>query len=321
MKYAAVCLSAVISVIAQLLPITNAVAAEPAPSAAELRPEAVRSLMLDVVGTRERLVAVGERGHVLTSVDGRRWLQAAVPLRSALTAVHFVDDQHGWAVGHDAAIIATADGGRSWTLQHYQPELKKPLLDVLFLDARLGYAVGAFGLLLKTEDGGGSWTEVRVPEIDADELNLQSLTRLGNGDLLITGEQGRLLLSSDRGLSWSQLATPLEVTVFGAAAIGASGALICGLRGQAWISGNPRLGGWQRIATGTQAGLYGCAATDATHAALVGLDGTILIADCERLRVRRYQSPSPLSWSAVARWRSGLVLAGEAGLYLLGPVP
>ncbi|SEQ57456.1 KAP family P-loop domain-containing protein, partial [Solimonas aquatica] len=33
---------------------------------------------------------------------------------ATLTSVHFVDDQHGWAVGNGGTILATADGGLSW---------------------------------------------------------------------------------------------------------------------------------------------------------------------------------------------------------------
>src|SRR5690606_23612359 len=70
-------------------------------------PLAVTSLLLDVTHAGKRLVAVGDRGHILFSEDaGRNWVQARVPSRQLLTAVYFVDDKHGWAVGHDAQILA-----------------------------------------------------------------------------------------------------------------------------------------------------------------------------------------------------------------------
>lgn len=290
------------------------------PLPADLQPMAARSLMLDVVATGKRLIAVGERGQILASIDGRKWLQVPVPVRSALTAVSFADERHGWAVGHDAAIVATADGGRTWTLQHFQPALEKPLLDVLFLDLRRGLAIGAFGLILGTQDGGATWSELRVPAIDADELNLHSLTRLANDDLLITGEQGRLLLSTDQGATWTALRSPVGGTVFAAAAHGRSGVLICGLGGQAWLSPWPRIGGWNPVETGTRAGLHGCTTIDRQRAVLVGLDGTLLVADLDKRTAERYRSPSPKTWSAVARWQDRLVLAGAAGLMSIGPV-
>ena len=88
---------------------------EPEPRAAQLMPRAAQSLLIDIARAGERLVAVGERGHVLYSDDsGQRWIQAPVPVSVMLTAVWFLDAQHGWAVGHDGMIIATDDGGASW---------------------------------------------------------------------------------------------------------------------------------------------------------------------------------------------------------------
>ena len=59
--------------------------------------------------------------------------------------------QGAWAgVGHDAAILHTADGGSTWDLQHWDPELEKPLFDVWFEDDTHGVAIGAYGLFLET---------------------------------------------------------------------------------------------------------------------------------------------------------------------------
>ncbi|WVM93430.1 hypothetical protein ULG90_05695 [Halopseudomonas pachastrellae] len=35
-------------------------------------------------------------------------------MRQLLTAVYFVDDKRGWAVGHDSLILNTTDGGATW---------------------------------------------------------------------------------------------------------------------------------------------------------------------------------------------------------------
>ena len=79
---------------------------------------ALRSMLLDVTRAGDRLVAVGEYGTVLYSDDeGRGWRQASVPVQVTLTAVHFPTPQLGWAVGHDAVILHSADGGASWHKQ------------------------------------------------------------------------------------------------------------------------------------------------------------------------------------------------------------
>src|SRR5687768_9473515 len=65
---------------------------------AEIEPLAEGSLLLDLAFAGQRLVAVGERGHVMLSDDhGATWRQAkSVPTRVLLTAVFFVDSEYGW---------------------------------------------------------------------------------------------------------------------------------------------------------------------------------------------------------------------------------
>jgi photosystem II stability/assembly factor-like uncharacterized protein len=124
-------------------------------------PKAAKGLMIDVVHAGKRLVAVGDRGHILYSDDqGSTWTQAKVPTRQLLTAVYFVDDQHGWAVGHDAQILSSSDGGATWTQQYQDLKRESPLLDIWFKDASHGLAVGAYGALIETTDGGKTWEDV-----------------------------------------------------------------------------------------------------------------------------------------------------------------
>lgn len=200
----------------------------------EIMPRSAYALLLDIVNTGSHLLAVGEHGSIVVSNDGVKWEQVKAPVRSPLTAITFVDAQNGWAVGHDAAIVKTSDGGKTWVLQNFQPELEKPLLDVLFLDGTNGFAVGAYGLFLKTSDGGGTWTEVDAPAVRGGETHLNAMTKLDNGNLLIVGEQGMIAVSADNGATWSKLKSPYDSSFFGAIASGATGAIIYGLRGNVY---------------------------------------------------------------------------------------
>lgn len=281
-------------------------------------PEAIRHLLLDVTRAGERLVAVGARGHVLRSDDGgERWQQSSVPVRSALTAVSFVDAEHGWAVGHDATILATADGGRSWQVQHRDPESDVPLLDVLFVDARRGWAVGNFGLFLETRDGGATWTPVDAPVIADDELTLHAITRLGSGDLLIAGERGRIVRSRDGGRTWKRYRSPDRLTLFGVSPWGGRGALICGLRGRAWWRADLDRGDWTRIDTGSSAALYGCHSDRRAGALLVGADGVQFEVDVDTGKARPRAGSARGDLSAAAGTASGWVVVGEGGVAVL----
>ncbi len=109
-----------------MVPMSYVTAAPPdasttVPQSALASIKAHRSLLLDAARAGKRLVAVGERGHIIFSDDeGGTWQQASSPTRALLTAVYFVNAQQGWAVGHDSTVLATTDGGSSWQLQYHR---------------------------------------------------------------------------------------------------------------------------------------------------------------------------------------------------------
>ena len=92
------------------------------PAAGVGAPRVDRLLLLDAAQTGTRIVAVGERGRIVLSDDeGHSWRYAASPTEATLTAVHFAGDRRGWAVGHDATILLSRDGGETWDQVHAAP--------------------------------------------------------------------------------------------------------------------------------------------------------------------------------------------------------
>ncbi|MDN6319104.1 MAG: YCF48-related protein [Marinobacter sp.] len=76
------------------------------------------NLLNDAVRAGDRVVAAGERGHIIYSDDeGQTWSQSDVPVSVTLTAIDFGSDTHGWAVGHSGVVLHTEDAGESWSLQ------------------------------------------------------------------------------------------------------------------------------------------------------------------------------------------------------------
>lgn len=303
--------------------------AKPRPS--EIMPLAQRSPMLGLVNTGKHLVAVGDRGEILVSNNGRNWAQVQTPVRSPLTAVNFIDEMNGWAVGHDATILHTADGGKTWQLQEFNAELEKPYLSVLFLDANNGFAIGAYGLASKTSDGGKTWTDLDAPSIRADELHLNDIIKLGNGNLLIAGEQGLLGLSSDNGNTWEKLTSPYEASLFGALPVGDKGALVFGLRGNVFINKDVQSKDWTKIETKTVDTFFGGTVTADGKLVLVGLSGTILVIDpatneARTLKIRKDEVTASgrhitdvvtSTLSAVIPFKEGVLVAGDEGVQTL----
>lgn len=85
---------------------------------ATISKKAPSSLLLDIAKAGKRLVAVGERGHIIYSDDkGLSWQQVDSPTSVTLTAVYFPTPEKGWAVGHDGVVLHTDDGGLTWGMQ------------------------------------------------------------------------------------------------------------------------------------------------------------------------------------------------------------
>src|SRR5699024_10076488 len=81
----------------------------------KLAPE---NLLNDVARAGDRIVAAGERGHIIYSDDGgESWTQADVPVSVTLTGLSFASDTEGWAVGHSGVVLHSDDAGETWTLQ------------------------------------------------------------------------------------------------------------------------------------------------------------------------------------------------------------
>jgi photosystem II stability/assembly factor-like uncharacterized protein len=289
-------------------------------------PKAVQSLTLDVARAGKRLVTVGERGHILYSDDnGRHWIQARVPTRQLLTAVTFIDEQYGWAVGHDALILATQDGGATWVQQFEDRERESPLLDIWFRDRQYGLAVGAYGALLETRNGGRTWNDVSERLDNEDGQHLNGIAAVKPTGLVIVGEQGALFRSADSGQSWERLESPYEGSLFGALGTARNDTLlIFGLRGNlyrsadfgdSWRAVSLRSAGGGELAFGLNGGTLQADGT----LVLVGHGGSILSSVDDGRSFSVFNRPDRQSLSSVADDVAGrLVLVGQGGVQATG---
>ena len=166
-------IAALFGVLGALVPHTYAQAVEPYEYA---NPSSMttKALILDVAEIGDRLVAVGEFGHIIYSDDrGESWVQAQnVPTRNTITAITFLDDKTGYAVGHDATILKTEDGGESWSLKYVERRGENPLFGLQFSDATYGVAVGAFSTVMETKDGGETWAQRPLIKDGYDDFHL-----------------------------------------------------------------------------------------------------------------------------------------------------
>lgn len=240
---------------------------------------AVQAPMLGVAWAQERIVAVGDHGIVLLSDDqGRHFRQArSVPLSTPLTGVSFIDEKHGWAVGHWGVILASRDGGESWQIQRMSQDEDRPLFAVHFFNARQGVAVGLWSLVLTTEDGGETWHEQELappPGHRRADLNLMGLFADTHGRLYVAAEQGQVLHSDDRGRSWTYIDTGYEGSLWAGAVLADGSLLVGGQRGT--LLHRSHVGQqWRRIPIESKSSITAIAVLG-PQVVVAGLDGLVL---------------------------------------------
>ncbi len=270
------------------------------PKPAQIMPKAAQSILNDVIQVGDTLLAVGDRGHVLRSRDAKTWTQVATPVQAMLNRVRFLDERTGWVVGHDATILKTTDGGKSWRSIHSDTQWGKPFYDILFLNEQRGFVTGANGVFKHTRDGGQSW-ELLEPDFTMHGLHLNSILRLADGTLVIGGEKGLMARSGDAGETWEQVQTPYAGSFFGMLPYGDSGVFVFGLRGNVYsaeaimalpvqdsmewdefsletITDNAQLAktGWHYYPNTLKESLFGGTPLGAREVLLVGVNGAVV---------------------------------------------
>jgi photosystem II stability/assembly factor-like uncharacterized protein len=276
-----------------------------------LAPLASKSLLLGIATAGDRLVVVGERGHILLSDDnGASWRQVEVPTRATLTGVYFHDASFGWAVGHDAIILRTTDGGETWQTVHLAPEEEAPLLSVWFSDADNGFAIGAYGFFLVTTDGGSTWEWVTISDYD---FHLHDVSRADSGRLYMAAEAGAAYASDDGGGTWAELPSPYDGSFFAALALEGDSVLLAGLRGHLYRSDDAGQT-WTELETDTAAMLTSALDLGDGRIVVFGLGGALLVSDDggQSFSVRPRTSRRGVS-DAILAPDGSVVAVGEGG--------
>jgi photosystem II stability/assembly factor-like uncharacterized protein len=270
---------------------------------------ASKALLLDVVEAGTRLVAVGEFGHVLFSDDdGENWTQSAsVPTRNTLTGVIFLDNQTGYAIGHEATILKTIDGGNNWTLQYNERRGEDPLFGIYFADANHGIAVGGFAKVFETSNGGETWTQRTLIEDSFDDFHLNDIFADKRGNVYIPAEFGTVYKSRDRGKTWAAIETGYDGSLWGGMGLADGGVLVHGMRGNAFVTRN---GGksWRQLNTGIDQSVTGGVQLQNGTIVLTGLSGAVLVSTDNTKTFKAISRPDRLNFSTASRGKGETVL-------------
>lgn len=266
---------------------------------AYLAPLVKESMLLDL-SVADQVVVVGERGHVLVG-DANSLTQVEVPSTVTLTAVDGFNSTY-LAVGHDATILRSTNGGRDWEVVFSSVELDRPFLDVLFLDENEAIAVGGYGLFYRSKDAGETWTQEQYvsllseddidylnsieddPQFYQEELNFifPHFNRLSqhDGSVYLAGEAGLIAKSVDKGNSWERYEIDYFGSFFDVQLLPSGHELAVGLRGNMFIQVDQEQ--WQAVQTCITTSLNSIVQAG-ENVYVVGNNGIVLAVDVDKI--------------------------------------
>jgi photosystem II stability/assembly factor-like uncharacterized protein len=164
------------------------------------------------------VLAVGERGHIISWESDQIWEQHQVPVSVTLTAVTSLSDGKKVAVGHDGVILTSAVKSTQWAkvftghdltqlkisnIEQQSLKLKQLIDNTSDLDEldELNYQLEELPYTL----------EEYQEDLDiGPNKPLLSVTRTTKNILFATGAYGTLLISHDKGDSWQLIDDRLE---------------------------------------------------------------------------------------------------------------
>ncbi len=170
----------------------------------------------------------GTQGTVLKTEDGgKSWDDVTVPECTELDFrdIHALDKNSAWVMssGNGVRIYHTSNGGQSWTLQ-FEDKNSNVFMDGMdFYDSQRGIVYGdpidEIMDVLVTTDGGKNWkrsVKESLPYAWEDEAAFAAsgtgVVHKGQNIWMATGggEISRIIKSSDGGITWQAVLTPLD---------------------------------------------------------------------------------------------------------------
>ncbi len=290
---------------------------------------AEKGLLLDVASDGERLLAVGEHGHVLYSDDdGSNWSHADVPVSLAITAVAFAGNGDVWATAHDGYLLHSTDKGQSWQTKLTGSDVAR--LSVGAAEERVESLRAALAeateetredLEWALEDGEFAIEEAMAGIEEGMTTPLLSVWFDGDGNGYALGAYGVFLRTRDNGVTWvidSNRLDNLDKYHLYDLTRSTAGTLL--LAGEAGLLLRSVDNGetWEKLASPYDGSFFGAVAATDGSLLVFGLRGNVFRSTDEGLTWLRVDTGDERTlMSGTVRDNGQLIITGAAGALLV----
>jgi photosystem II stability/assembly factor-like uncharacterized protein len=192
----------------------------------------------DIFVRKDRIWIVGDAGSIIQSTDrGRSFVKRVYTSRTKsaknptspgaidLYSVQFIEKDRGFIVGDDGLILASTDGGVSWSEQKSGTDAQ--LFHLAFREEH-GWAVGTGGTIIHTDDGGRNWYK----QYSGTNTDLNRVWVVSDRILIVTGDGGTLLRTGNAGATWEQVPLKVSEPLFGVSFVDTRTGWVVGYKGR-----------------------------------------------------------------------------------------
>lgn len=149
---------------------------------------------------------------LVTSYSQTGWFKQYSNTTNDLRDVYFINQQTGWAVGWNSAIIKTTNSGLLWSLQNL-PSQELNFQSCFFVNENTGWVCGGSGYnasyIYKTTNSGTNWfLQYNAPY--GILLGMQFVDSLTG---FVSGYSGKILTTTNGGSAWEERSSGVSVNL------------------------------------------------------------------------------------------------------------
>lgn len=144
----------------------------------------------------------GPSAAFMTPDGGVSWVPISIPGNSHVTALYFVDEKTGYAVGPET-LLRTSDGGEKWTAQPIASGKGFTSISCA-TSTRCVLTLGGGPELVETSDGGATDTVQTT-----SSSRIYGAAYASSKDIVAVGENGTTVVSSDGGVTFSPISSDI----------------------------------------------------------------------------------------------------------------
>lgn len=138
-----------------------------------------------------------------TPVSTTHWTVKNSGTSNNLNGLYFISSLKGWAVGENGTILATTDGGETWSFQTGASPYN--LRDVLFISGKgwiAGHGLSPDGIVFTTSDEGANWLAPGPSAFPTPPYALERAFFLDSNNGWLAGTNGYIYHTVDGGGYW-----------------------------------------------------------------------------------------------------------------------